>query len=55
MADYVYVVIYDNPTGAGALLKGVWRFNEGAEAFVNRQSDPEEYRIEMKQVQETDG
>lgn len=50
--DYVYVVLYDNPTGAGALLKGVWRHYSGAEAFVDRQSYPDEYRIEMKAVQD---
>lgn len=52
MADIVYVVIYDNPTGAGALLKGVWRHYGGAEGFIDRQSDPNEYRIETEIVKE---
>lgn len=49
--NYVYVVLYNNPTGAGALLKGVWQHYGDALAFVERQSYPEEYRIEMKEVQ----
>jgi hypothetical protein len=51
MDEVVYVVLYNNPTGAGALLKGVWKHYTHAEAFVQRQSYPDEYRIEMKQVQ----
>lgn len=48
----MYVVIYDNPTGAGALFKGLWRHYGGAEGFVNRQSDPTLYRILTEVVKE---
>lgn len=52
MAEVMYCVIYDNPTGAGALLKGVWRHYGGALGFINRQTDPTLYRIDTEIVKE---
>lgn len=51
MDEVVSVVLYKNPTGAGPILKQVYKFHGDALAFVNRQVDPDMYVIEDKQVQ----
>ena len=51
MDEVVSVVLYKNPTGAGPILKKVYRFHGDAVEFVNRQVDPDQYVIEDKLVE----
>lgn len=51
MGEIVSVVLYANPTGAGPILKAVYKFHGDAEKFVNRQRDPSLYVIEDKLVE----